>query len=176
MNNTTSQTLKDNLIKMYDNNPGLTRSKFDFNDPSELLLTQHDSQHFIFGCGTDAEGEMALQISIFLLSDLSPAEIFKMYTAEEEVETGELVAKSALDDLFKTFGKLKFLDKIKTIFRLIGHFLSCLWIKITTRQRFPFLKTHEFLDWEVKDIQKKFHIKPYIQSSSIFDKTPINTI
>jgi hypothetical protein len=154
-------TLKTQLIQMYDQNTGLTRSKFDFNDPVDLLLTQHDSQHFIFGCGTDSEGEIALQISIFLLTDLSPMQIFKMYTAEEEEETGELVAKSALDGLFNTFGRLKFLDKIKTIFRLIGHFATCLWIKITTRQRFPFLKTHEYLDWTVVDIQKKFNIKPY---------------
>jgi hypothetical protein len=160
-------TLKQQLIQMYDSNPGLTRSKFDFDDQMDLLLTQHDAQHFIFGCGTDSEGEIALQISIFLLSDLSPFQIFKMYTADNDPDTDELVASSALDGLFKEFGKLKFLDKIKILFRMIGHFFACLWIKITTRQRFPFLHTHEYLDWTVEDIQKKFNIKPYIQNSKI---------
>jgi hypothetical protein len=156
-------TLKDNLNQMYDNNPGLTRSKYNFDDPLDLLLVQHDSQHFIFGCGTDSEGEIALQISIFLLTDLSPLQIFKMYTKEEKDTNVKLEAKAALNGLFQTFGKLSFGDKIKTIFRLIGHFFNCLWIKIATRQRFPFTKTHEYLDWTIPDIRKKFNIKPYIQ-------------
>jgi hypothetical protein len=154
-------TLKSKLNQMYDSDPGLTRSKYDFDDPLDLLLVQHDSQHFIFGCGTDAEGEIALQISIFLLTDLSPIQIFKMYTKEEPEANSNLEAKSALDGLFQTFGNLNFFEKITATLRLIGHICTCLWIKITTRNRFPFLKTHEYLDWEVDDIRYKFNIKPY---------------
>jgi hypothetical protein len=154
-------TLKQQLNQMYESNPGLTPSKYDFNDPLDLLLTQHDAQHFIFGCGTDVEGEIALQISIFLLTDHSPVQIFKMYTKEEKNTNVKLEAKEALDGLFQTFGELSFIDRIKTIFRMIGHFLSCLWIKITTRNRFPFTQTHEYLDWTVADIRTKFNIKPY---------------
>jgi hypothetical protein len=158
-----SPSLKTLLNQMYDSNPGLTRSKYDFDDPLDLLLVQHDSQHFIFGCGTDSEGEIALQISIFLLTDLSPMQIFRMYTKEEKNTNVKLEAKESLDGLFQTFAKLEFFEKFKTIFRLIGHFFSCLWIKISTRQRFPFTKTHEYLDWTILDIRQKFNIKPFIQ-------------
>lgn len=155
------QSLKTLLNQMYDSNPGLTRSKYNFDDPAELLLTQHDAQHFIFGCGTDAAGEYALQISIFLLTDLSPVQIYKMYTKKEMNSNVDLEAKAALNGLFAEFGKLSFSGKIKTILRLIGHFWSCLWIKITTRQRFPFTHTHDYLDWTVEDIRNKFNIKPF---------------
>lgn len=148
-------TLKTLLNQMYDNNPGLIRAKYDFDDPVDLIGVQHDAQHFIFGCGTDIEGELALQISIFLLSDLKPSEIVKLYAQEED-------ADKFVDGAIKAFLSLKLLAKIKTIFMLLRHLIVCLWIKMTTRNRFPFHKTHEYLEWTVADIRKKHNIKPYI--------------
>jgi hypothetical protein len=142
---------------MYDNNPGLIRAKYDFDDPVDLLLVQHDSQHFIFGCGTDIGGELALQISIFLLSDANPSELVKMYTQDEG-------ADDFINGGIKAFLSLKLFVKIKTIFMLLKHFVVCLWIKITTRRRLPFNKTHKYLDWTVVDIRKEYNINPYISS------------
>jgi hypothetical protein len=150
-------TLKTLLNQMYDNNPGLTKAKYDFDDPVDLLLVQHDSQHFIFGCGTDIGGELALQISIFLLSDAKPKELVKMYTQDEG-------ADDFINGGITSFLSLKCFVKITTIFMLLKHFIVCLWIKITTRSRFPFNKTHEYLDWTVVDIRKRYNIKPYVGS------------
>jgi hypothetical protein len=138
----------------YDENPGLTRSNFDFTDQTELIAVQHDAQHFIFGCGTDVEGEAALQISIFLLTDLKPNEILKRYREEEDAE-------DLLNHALNEFYSLRFLKKIKTIFKLFWHFIVCISIKATTRSRFPFTKTHEYLDWTVVYIRKKYNIKPF---------------
>lgn len=150
-------TLKTLLNQMYDNNSGLTRAKYDFDDPVDVLLVQHDSQHFIFGCGTDIEGELALQISIFLLSDVKPGELVKMYTQDEGAD--EFIRGG-----IKSFLSLKLFVKVKTIFMLSKYLIVCLWIKMTTRSRFPFKKTHEYLEWTVADIRKKYNIKPYIGS------------
>lgn len=152
-------TLKTLLNQMYDNNSGLIRAKYDFDDPVDLLGVQHDAQHFIFGCGTDIEGELALQISIFLLSDVKPSELVKLYTKDEDVD-------KFVDGGIKAFLSLKLFVKIKTIFMLLRHLIVCLWIKMKTRSRFPFHKTHEYLEWTVADIRKKYNIKPYIRSIS----------
>jgi hypothetical protein len=151
------KTLKSLLIQLHDENPGLTKSNFDFTDQTELIAVQHDAQHFIFGCGTDVEGEAALQISIFLLTDLKPNEILKRYREEEDAE-------DLLNHALNKFYSLKSLEKIKTIFKLFWHFIVCISIKATTRNRFPFTKTHEYLDWTVADICKEYNIKPYIGS------------
>jgi hypothetical protein len=146
------QTIKSNLDQLYINNPGLAKPDFTNLVGEELIALQHDSQHVIFGCKTDFEGESALQISIMLLSDLSPVEIYKMYTAEPET------AKEYFDELMR-YGKMMPLnDKIKTFFRLVAHFGKCLWIKTTTTTRFPFTKTHEFLTCKLDDIRKEYNI------------------
>jgi hypothetical protein len=150
-----SQTIKNLLNQMYDSNPGLTRAKYDFSDPDDVLLIQHDAQHFIFGCDTSIQGELALQISVFLLSDASFQQLIAMYTS------GESDYMSFVNGGIKSFKELGFFGGIKTICILIGHFVSCLWIKITTRQRFSFTKTHEYLEWTVADIRSKFNIKPF---------------
>jgi hypothetical protein len=152
-------TLKTLLDRMYENNPSLTRAKYDFDDPVDLLLVQHDAQHFIFGCGTDIEGELSLQISIFLLSDAKPGNLIKIYTQDEG-------ADDFIEGGIKSFLSLTPIDKIKTMFMLLKHFIVCLWVKITTRTRFPFKETHKYLEWTVIDIRKKYNIKPYIYSIS----------
>jgi hypothetical protein len=152
-------TLKTLLDRMYENNSSLTKAKYDFDDPVDVLLIQHDAQHFIFGCGTDIEGELSLQVSIFLLSDAKPSNLIKIYTQDEG-------ADDFIDEGIKSFLSLTLISKVKTIFMLLKHFIGCLWIKITTRTRFPFNETHKYLEWTVIDIRKKYNIKPYISSVS----------
>jgi hypothetical protein len=152
-------TLKTLLDRMYDNNPGLTRAKYDFDDPLDLLLVQHDAQHFIFGCGTDIGGELLLQISVFLLSDVKPSDLIKLYTRDEG-------ADDAANEGIRAFLALKLDTKIKTVFMVLKHLMVCLWIKLTTRSRFPFDKTHNYLGWTVTDIRRKYNIQPCIRSVS----------
>jgi ABC-type Fe2+-enterobactin transport system substrate-binding protein len=150
------QTLISNLDQLYINNPGLAKPDFTNLTGEELIALQHDSQHVIFGCKTDVEGETALQISIFLLSDLTPVQIYKMYTSGQEE-----LAKEYFDELMTHARSLTLINKFKITLRLIAHFAKCLWTKLTTSSRFPFTRTHEFLTWKVQDIRNSYKIQSY---------------
>jgi hypothetical protein len=150
-------TLRTELDLMYKANPTLTLPKYynsHLDDPLEMLTLQHDSQHIVFGCGTGIEDELALQIYLMLLSDLSPIEVIKIYGVEPNVD-------DFVNGGIKTFLALQFKDKIGMFIRLPTLIVKCLFKRMTSSTRFGFNSIHEYLDWEVVDIRKHFEITPY---------------
>lgn len=168
----TNQQLKNCLQGMYDGNPGLNQPKFKMNDPKEVLLlsndplerllVQHDSQHFIFGSGTDIEGELALQITVFFLSNKRWSEILTEYY---NVDGG--VGPYAAEGV-SAYQRLGFLKGMYAILCLIAHFFKTiskrLLFTITGQELFPFSQTHKMLDLTLDDIRFKYNIKPYNQN------------
>ncbi len=165
----TNYILKDCLQNMYDSNLGLYQPKYRLDDSRELevlettsderTLIQHDAQYFVFGCGTDIEGKLALQINVFLLTNMK--KFFDTYN--DGLGAGE----AAIEGL-KAFVKLGVIGAILAILKLILHLiltiLKRLKFIITRQTLFPFSQTHKILDLTVDEIRSKYNIKPYNQN------------
>ena len=167
----TNYILKDCLQNMYDSNAELYQPKFRLSDPRQAkvmeedhnnkTLIQHDAQHFIFGCGTDAEGELALQINVFLLTDMKWSTIMSTYTKEPG-------AGDALKDAIKAYMKLGIFGVLSASTRSIAHItitvLKRLKFNLTGQTLFPFSQTHKMLNMTIDEIRAKYNIKPYNQN------------
>ena len=167
----TNYILKNCLQNMYDSNPGLYQPRYRLDDPKEeevleqftdeRTLVQHDAQHFVFGCGTDIEGELALQINVFLLTDMKWKTILATYN--DGLGAGE----AAIEGL-KAFIKLGLLRAILAILKLISHFIltTSKRLKFMTSKQdlFPFSQTHKMLNLTIDEIRETYKIKPYNQN------------
>ena len=166
----TKYILKKCLQNIYDSNPNLYQPKYRLDNPKEIqllennnderTLIQHDSQHFVFGCGTHIEGELALQINVLFLADMKWRTILATYN-------DGLGADEAVKDGIKAFVKLGLLGAIVRIFRLIVHLILTIFkrFKFILRKRklFPFSKTHQMLNMTIDQIRTEYDIKPYNQ-------------
>lgn len=149
-------TARSCLESLYRENPSLAKPKNDPTDPTDVLLISHDAHHFIFGCGTDIEGEFALQVMLATMGDHSISALAELYNRNpSEADAG--IRTSAVAE----FGELPFGAKASVVIRLLRLVGHGLWFRLTRRERFPILGTVSLLDIPLEAVRARYGIIPY---------------